>query len=174
MARIVLHPHVLLGENVVLPYEMGCNGVAWAAFQRAPLPEGWWPALDLARHSFARITVMVRRTLGCVFWATFLLTVVPPLCAAEPNADQAPENPPRRIDFRKDVAPILQQSCVECHGGTLEMAGLRLDEHRFVLEGGNSGSPITPGSSQESLLVQRLVDKELGIIMPPAFPFFPG
>lgn len=117
---------------------------------------------------------MVRRVLGCVFWGTVFLTVVRPLGAAEPDANQGPEKPARRIDFRKDVAPILQQSCVECHGSVLTLAGLRLDERKLALEGGDSGSPIKPGNSQESLLVQRLVDKDLGIIMPPSFPFFPG
>ena len=77
---------------------------------------------------------------------------------------------PHGIDFRKDVVPVLQQNCVECHGGVLQMAGLRLDERHFVLEGGDSGSPIIPGNSTESLLIKRLVDKELGIIMPPSFP----
>jgi ankyrin repeat protein len=117
---------------------------------------------------------MVRRILGCVFWGTVLVTVVQTRCAAEAGVDLAPQTPPRRIDFRKDVAPILQQSCVECHGGTLKLAGLRLDERHFALEGGDSGSPITPGRGEESLLVQRLVDKDLGIIMPPSFPFLPG
>lgn len=111
---------------------------------------------------------------GCVFWGIVVLALTQSPCAAEPGSDQVPEKSARRIDFRKDVAPILQQSCVECHGGVLRLAGLRLDERHFALEGGDSGSPIKPGNSKESLLVQRLVDKEQGIIMPPSFPFFPG
>jgi ankyrin repeat protein len=117
---------------------------------------------------------MVGRIFGCVFWGAVLIAAVQTLCAEDPGRDSALKTPARRIDFQKDVAPILQQSCVECHGGTLKLAGLRLDERHFALEGGDSGSPITPGSSDESLLIQRLVDKDLGIIMPPSFPFFPG
>ena len=124
-------------------------------------------------HSMENIA-MAGRVLGCVFWWTVLLTLAQSPRAAEPDMGQASEKPAPRIDFRKDVAPILQQSCVECHGEVLKLAGLRLDERHFAFEGGDSGSPINPGNSKSSLLVQRLVDKELGIIMPPSFPFFPG
>ncbi len=117
---------------------------------------------------------MAGRVCGSVFWATVLLTAGPSLCVAQAEPEQAAQKPAQRIDFRKDVAPILQQTCVECHCEVLALAGLRLDQRQLALEGGDSGSPIKPGSGKESLLVQRLVDKDLGIIMPPSFPFFPG
>jgi ankyrin repeat protein len=77
------------------------------------------------------------------------------------------------IDFQKDVAPILQQHCVDCHGPELQMSELRLDQRKFALADDGRGL-IKPGKSSESLLIHRLTDKQLGILMPPTFPFFPG
>ncbi len=56
----------------------------------------------------------------------------------------------------------------------MQLAGLRLDQRDVAMAGGDSGEAIKPGNSQDSLLIQRLVDKDLGILMPPAFPFPPG
>jgi ankyrin repeat protein len=106
--------------------------------------------------------------------ALLLALTTQPLWAADADKTSAPETPARRVDFQADVAPILERNCIECHGGLLRMAGLRLDERRLAFEGGDSGSPIKAGNSKESLLVQRLTDKDLGIVMPPSFPFFPG
>src|SRR5262245_47468988 len=77
-----------------------------------------------------------------------------------------------KVDFRKDVAPILQQECLDCHGPALQMSELRLDQRQFVLD--TSRGLIKPGQSGESLLIHRLTDRKLGILMPPTFPFFPG
>lgn len=79
-----------------------------------------------------------------------------------------------KIDFQKDVAPLLKQHCVDCHGPELQMAELRLDQRRFVLGGEANPDLVKPGRSGESLLVQRLTDRKLGIVMPPTFPFFPN
>jgi ankyrin repeat protein len=78
------------------------------------------------------------------------------------------------IDFQRDVAPILTQQCVDCHGPNLQMADLRLDQRQFVL--GDNANPdlIKAGKSGDSMLIQRLSDAKLGIVMPPSFPFFPG
>jgi ankyrin repeat protein len=91
------------------------------------------------------------------------------LCTALPAADQPP-----RVDFRRDVAPILQQHCIDCHGPELQMAELRLDERRHALADGDARGLIKAGHSGESLLIQRLVDRKLGIIMPPTITFFPS
>ena len=79
-----------------------------------------------------------------------------------------------KVDFEKDIAPILRQNCIDCHGPELQMADLRLDQRRFAL--GDDADPdlIRPGKSSESLFIKRLTDPKLGLIMPPTFPFFPG
>jgi ankyrin repeat protein len=77
------------------------------------------------------------------------------------------------VNFETDVAPILRDKCIDCHGPEMQLADLRLDRRQFALVDGAARGLIKPGDSAGSLLIQRLVDKELGLIMPPFFPFFP-
>ena len=82
-------------------------------------------------------------------------------------AGNAPAALARKVDFKRDVAPILQSHCVDCHGPNLVLGTLRLDEKKLAFE----GEVIEPGKSGESLLIWRLfTDKTLGIRMPPTGP----
>jgi ankyrin repeat protein len=75
-----------------------------------------------------------------------------------------------KVDFMRDVNPILRAQCYGCHGPALQKAGLRLDHRAAALRGGDSGLVILPGNSAESKLVLRLVGSQLGIQMPPTGP----
>src|SRR5262245_29172263 len=79
----------------------------------------------------------------------------------------------KKIDFQRDVAPILQQECLDCHSAAFQMAELRLDQRKFVLNDDGRGL-VKPGKNGQSLVIQRLTDRKLGILMPPSFPFLPG
>lgn len=57
------------------------------------------------------------------------------------------------IDFAKDIYPILQRSCVECHGQKSPKAGLRLDISTEMLK---QEKIILPGSATESELFRRI------------------
>lgn len=61
-----------------------------------------------------------------------------------------------RIDYERDVAPILREHCVSCHGPKDQESDLRLDSRAAVLAGGMSGPVLVAGRSAESLLVQHL------------------
>ena len=71
-----------------------------------------------------------------------------------------------QIQFEKDVAPILQQSCGKCHMGDAVMGKLRLDSQGAILRGGVSGPAVVPGKSAESLLVKRILGLTDGPQMP--------
>lgn len=57
------------------------------------------------------------------------------------------------ITFEKHVAPVLQASCLGCHGPKKSGGGLRLDTREGALSGGEHGPAIVPGKSAESLLI---------------------
>jgi cytochrome c551/c552 len=95
-----------------------------------------------------------------------LLTL--PLCASSETPASAIQ-PAGKIDFRRDVRPLLQQHCVSCHGPELQMSGLRLDRRADAMRGG-SQADIGPGNAEGSRLYQRLVGTRFGIQMPPAGP----
>jgi ankyrin repeat protein len=77
---------------------------------------------------------------------------------------------PAKIDFVRDVQPILKSNCYGCHGPSQQMNNFRLDRRREALRGGTI-AVIAPGSSQSSHLYLRLVSQDgRGAPMPPTGP----
>lgn len=64
----------------------------------------------------------------------------------------------RKIDFVRDVAPLLREHCIACHGPTKQKGQLRLDSKGLALKGGSSGKAILPGNGKESRLIQALLE----------------
>jgi len=63
----------------------------------------------------------------------------------------------QRIDFSSEIQPVFKQYCAECHGPSKARGRLRLHAPDLILKGGLSGPPITPGKSEESLLIRRVL-----------------
>ena len=61
------------------------------------------------------------------------------------------------IDFARDIQPILETACYECHGPKKVRAELRLDTRAGFMKGGETGALIVPGNSERSLIVRRLL-----------------
>ncbi|MGH9338110.1 MAG: DUF1549 domain-containing protein [Acidobacteriota bacterium] len=66
-----------------------------------------------------------------------------------------------QIDYARQVQPILHRKCISCHNQDLKQAGLSLLTRAALLEGGQSGPAVIPGSSQESLLIQRITGAKM-------------
>ena len=81
------------------------------------------------------------------------------------NWQARPEN---KVDFVKEIQPILQKSCVECHGPEKQKGKLRLDSLEAALKGGEDGKVIEPGDSAKSLLVHAVARLDEDSAMPPA------
>ena len=73
---------------------------------------------------------------------------------------------PAKIDFGRDVLPILRQNCFGCHGPSQQMNGFRIDRKSSVFK--NGIRRVVPGSSENSFLYHRLIGTEYGIQMPPS------
>lgn len=73
---------------------------------------------------------------------------------------------PAKVDFARDVQPILRQQCYECHGPSKQKNGLRLDRRKDALRGGTI-AVIGPGNAEGSRLYQRLIGDHFGTQMPP-------
>lgn len=71
-----------------------------------------------------------------------------------------------KVDFRRDVHPILKQFCVDCHGPSQQMNGLRLDRRRDAMKGGTL-PVLIPGSSATSRLYLKVIGSQFGPQMPP-------
>jgi ankyrin repeat protein/mono/diheme cytochrome c family protein len=72
-----------------------------------------------------------------------------------------------RVDFAREVQPLLRQHCVSCHGPSQQMAGLRLDRRRDAMRGSTFGTVIGPGNGEASRLYLRIVGAQRGTQMPP-------
>lgn len=79
---------------------------------------------------------------------------------------------PPKVDFARDVQPIFRQHCVECHGPSQQMRGLRLDRRRDAMPNrvGANGSRIVPGNSSASPVYRRLTGEGGVAQMPPQSP----
>src|SRR5262245_10084417 len=104
----------------------------------------------------------MKKAILCVF--ALSLPVAAQQRAAMPQAST------EKVDYEKDVKPLLEQNCYTCHGDTVQQSGLRLDLRQNALRGGDYGPVILPGKSADSKLIKRLVDGDGGMQMPPTGP----
>ena len=94
-----------------------------------------------------------------------LLTLCCLLMLAEHTvADAAP--PETRIDFDRQIAPLLATRCLACHSGTEPEGKLDLSSQNRARTGGETGPAVVPGRPQASLAWKRVVAGE----MPPKTP----
>ncbi len=71
------------------------------------------------------------------------------------------------LTYAKDIRPLLEASCIRCHGAERPKAGLRLDSLEALLKGGHDGKVVTPGDSKQSLLVVAAAQIDDEMAMPP-------
>ncbi len=76
-----------------------------------------------------------------------------------------------KVQFNRDVRPILSDTCFHCHGPDEKerKAGLRLDVRDEALKPAKSGAvAIVPGQPDKSELVARILTTDGDDLMPPA------
>ena len=66
--------------------------------------------------------------------------------------------PAAPVDYDRDIRPVLEQYCYECHGRSKARARLRLHAPQLILKGGQSGPVVLAGQSGKSELFRRLIE----------------
>jgi cytochrome c553 len=86
------------------------------------------------------------------------------LSGAEARA-QGQAAPPDKLEYNRDIRPILADTCFKCHGpdSAARQAELRLDQRDVALDMG----AIAPGKPDESELVRRVLSTDPDEVMPP-------
>ena len=94
-----------------------------------------------------------------------LLSLMPVMAVAQ----QPPSPPaPSKVDFAREVQPILAKRCFSCHGPDKSEAGLRLNNREGVLAELPSGEhAVVPGKLDQSELLRRVASAADGERMPP-------
>jgi hypothetical protein len=88
------------------------------------------------------------------------------LAAFAPLSFAADPQPPGRVQFNRDVRPILSDKCFHCHGPDARKreADLRLDVREIAVKAG----AIQPGKPEDSEVIARVLTTEKDDHMPPA------
>jgi uncharacterized protein DUF1553/uncharacterized protein DUF1549/cytochrome c len=125
--------------------------------RREPESERSWPRIAFRFH-----------LLGA-FVGLALVTAwdVNPAPAAEPGTSPAK----RKVDFNREVRPILAKNCFACHGQdeAKRARGLRLDVRDAATKPLKSGeTAIVPGDPESSALLFRVTEDDETLRMPPA------
>jgi mono/diheme cytochrome c family protein len=119
-------------------------------------------------RTYKRGLLMVKRlVLSAV---VFLLAGLVLAAWADRPASAGKSSPDGKVQFARDIRPILATNCFTCHGPDQgpRKAGLRLDlpdEARQELRSGNRA--IVPGKVQESQLVARIFATDKKVMPPP-------
>ena len=93
----------------------------------------------------AEIRCVRAALLGCVIASSMASN------AAAQTASTAP-----RVDFERQIAPIIKERCLECHSQDKRKGGLSLATYADALDGGRNGPAIRPGNAARSILIHRL------------------
>ena len=75
-----------------------------------------------------------------------------------------------KIEFGRDILPILSDNCFQCHGPDVKnrQAELRLDEEAGARRVQDGKAVVVPGKSAESELIRRIISTNADEVMPPA------
>jgi hypothetical protein len=110
------------------------------------------------------MTFRINRSFSLLFTVATLSAVTP---AA--HSDETPDTKPR-IDFARDIRPILQNHCWSCHGADekTRASGLRLDRREAATTPvGTSPPAIVPKKPDASAVIARITSSDENEVMPP-------
>ena len=76
-------------------------------------------------------------------------------------------NGEERVDFNREIRPILTKHCTACHGGVKEAGNISFIYRAKALGEGKSGEyPIVPGKPDESDMLRRIRSSDPDEVMP--------
>ena len=74
---------------------------------------------------------------------------------------------PDKVDFSREVRPILNANCLPCHGGVKKSSGVSFLFREEALATGDSGKPtVVPGDPEASEMLTRILSDDPDEVMP--------
>ena len=132
-------------------------------------------ALGLPNQNSVGIVSTVHSTSRFYAWGTrwvlslWALVTFARLSAAAPTPEAIQKLPPavgRTVDFRKDVQPLLEASCVKCHGRGKANGDWKLDTRETFLQPAESGPAVVVGNSAQSYFIHLVAGTDPDSVMP--------
>ena len=99
------------------------------------------------------------RTILCTISASVVVLTIAVHAGDKKTVDTSklpPASDKKGVTYASDIKPILDKSCVKCHGAEKPKAKLRLDSLAGALKGSENGKVIEPGKSADSILVHNI------------------
>ena len=89
--------------------------------------------------------------------------------AADPDISKLPPAAKKEgLTFDKDIKPMLENSCLKCHGAEKPKSKYRVDSREAFIKGGDSEeAAVVPGKSEKSPVVHYVADLVVDLEMPP-------
>ena len=84
--------------------------------------------------------------------------------SAEPTLPAATK---KKVDFVREIKPLLVAHCHKCHGASKREGGLRLDRRDDARNSGDSGPAFVIGKSAESRIIKYVAGVDPDVLMPP-------
>ncbi|MGV3774359.1 MAG: c-type cytochrome domain-containing protein [Verrucomicrobiales bacterium] len=78
-----------------------------------------------------------------------------------------PASSKKDVTFEKDIKPIFEKSCFNCHGTEKQKAKLRVDSVAAIKKGSSNGDVIVIGKSEKSSLIHSVAGLIEDGLMPP-------
>jgi hypothetical protein len=170
LSRAVKHPTTSRDWQHGLRFLLGtqCDDGSWQVVSRAypfqptmdsGFPHGRDSWISAAGTNWAVLAMAEALPLGTT-------TEKPPAVTKKPK--DAPPVVAEKVDFAKQIKPLLERSCVACHGPDKQRSKFRLDSRDALLKGGNTGTAVVvPGKSAQSVLLDYVSGRVEGMEMPP-------
>jgi hypothetical protein len=108
-----------------------------------------------------------------IFILSILTASLLTLTAADKNkAPDISKLPPasdkKDLTYDKDIKPMLEKSCLKCHGPEKPKSKYRVDSREALIKGGESEeAAVVPGKSEKSPIVLQVADLVEDMEMPP-------
>jgi hypothetical protein len=104
-----------------------------------------------------------------LIWLMALFVVSAVALAGAPERKAPTQTPAARVDFNRDIRPVISVKCFACHGpdAAARQANLRLDRREEAIKDRGGVHAIVPGSPAASRVYQRISAREPAARMPP-------
>jgi hypothetical protein len=103
----------------------------------------------------------------CVLTAVAFLGGTTYGLAEQVDLSKLPAPATEKIDFSRQIKPILEKNCYKCHAGEKPKSHFRLTSREAALKGGEHGADILPGDSTNSPLIHYVARLVPDMEMPP-------
>lgn len=64
------------------------------------------------------------------------------------------------VSFARDILPVMEASCLSCHGADVQLGKLDLRTRESAIRGGDRGPALVPGNAEQSKLLRMIAGVE--------------